>query len=58
MNHGGVAIVAAPGVHLSPVTVIGHTPTTFELTSFCLGYGLSLGHAALCKIENRLQVAR
>ena len=30
-NHGGVAIVAAPGVHLSPVTVVGCTPTTFEL---------------------------
>ena len=29
-NHGGVAIVAVPGVSLSTVTAVSDTPTTFE----------------------------
>ena len=31
-NHGGVAVVAAPGLHLSSVDV-GVQPTTFELVT-------------------------
>ena len=30
-NHGGVAVIAARGVYLSPLTITGCTPTTFEL---------------------------
>ena len=31
-NHGGVALVAASGIGLVPVTVVDHLPTTFEIT--------------------------
>jgi exonuclease III len=40
-THGGIALVAAPGVGLAPVTVVDYIPTSFEmacarLTSDCL----------------------
>jgi hypothetical protein len=31
-NHGGVALVAAPGVGLAPVTVVDYIPMSFEMT--------------------------
>ena len=40
-NHGGVAIVASPGVQLSPFN-IAMSPTTFEFTPFAWRRVLSL----------------
>jgi hypothetical protein len=42
-NHGGVALVAAPGVGLAPVTVVDYIPTSFEMTYARLTSGFFSG---------------
>jgi hypothetical protein len=42
-NHGGVALVAAPGIGLAPVTVVDYIPTSFEMTCARLTSGFFYG---------------
>jgi hypothetical protein len=42
-NHGGVALVAASGVGLAPVTVVDYIPTSFEITCARLTSGFFSG---------------
>jgi exonuclease III len=42
-NHGGVTLVAAPGVGLAPVNVVDYIPTSFEMTCARLTSGFFSG---------------